>query len=134
MRRSVMARLSKTASITLVSGALCLGACAASLKVARFDQVSRPPKRGDVDVFSSPQAVTRPYKEIALITAEEGWSDSITDLTQKMIAQARTLGADGIILLGAGQNPAGGVLVGSVYVAGNSNTTRCTAIVYTDAR
>ena len=108
--------------------------CAASLKVARFDQVSRAPKQGDVEVFSSPQGIQRPYKEIALITADEGWSDSIADLTKKMITTARALGADGIILLSAGQNSEGGIVVGSLYMAANSNTTRCTAIVYTDAR
>jgi len=121
--------LAKVAPLLLLSFG-----CAASLKVARFDQVGRAPKQGDVEVFSSPQAIKRPYKEIALITADEGWSDSITALTNKMITKARELGADGIILLSAGQNSAGGIVVGSLYMAANSNTTRCTAIVYTDAQ
>jgi hypothetical protein len=120
-----------TASI--VAASLVLSGCAASVKVARFDQVTRAPKVGDLDVFTSPQAVPRPYKEIALITADEGLSsDSITDLTLKMIAQARALGADAVILLSAGQKEDGGVLLGTVYAAASENTTRCTAIVYTD--
>jgi hypothetical protein len=119
--------------LTAIAASVFLIGCAASVKVARFDQISRPPKTGDLDVFSSPQAVARPYKEIALITAEESLSsDSITQLTLKMIAQARALGADAVILLAAGQKSGGGLLVGNVYVSADENATRCTAIVYTD--
>jgi len=121
-----------TASI--VAASVVLSGCAASVRVARFDQVTRAPKVGDLDVFTSPQAIPRPYKEIALITADEALSsDSITDLTLKMIAQARALGADAVILLSAGQKEGGGVLLGAVYAAASENATRCTAIVYTDA-
>jgi hypothetical protein len=128
-----MSRLVETMTASIVAASVVLSGCAASVKVARFDQVTRAPKVGDLDVFTSAQAVPRPYKEIALITTDEGWSDSITDLTLKMIAQARALGADAVILLSAGQKEGGGVLVGAVYAAANENTTRCTAIVYTDA-
>jgi hypothetical protein len=62
----------------VIGMSILLGGCAPSIKVARFDDVNRPPKLGDLDVFSSPQAVTRPYKEIALITAEEGLSSDST--------------------------------------------------------
>ncbi len=125
--------MSRLVTASIIAACVVVSGCAASVKVARFDQVTRTPKVGDLDVFTSPQAVARPYKEIALITADEALShDSITDLTLKMIAQARALGADAVILLSAGQKEDGGMLLGAVYAAASENTTRCTAIVYTD--
>ena len=74
-----MSRLVETTTASIVAASVVLSGCAASVKVARFDQVTRAPKVGDLDVFTSPQAVPRPYKEIALITADEALSsDSIT--------------------------------------------------------
>jgi hypothetical protein len=123
-----------TKAILYILSVLILTGCAAELNVARFDATKRPPTEGGIDVYSSPVAIKRPYKEIALITAEEGWSNSEADLTQRMIAKAREIGAHAIILLGAEQRTSGGALVGNVYAAANYNTTRCTAIVYTDSK
>jgi hypothetical protein len=111
---------------------LFLIGCAATLNVTRFDAVQREPTGATIEVFSSPQNITRPYKEIALITAEEGWDHSEAELTRLMIVRARDMGADAIILLGAVQRTSGGALVGGTYVASTFNFTRCTAIVYTD--
>lgn len=121
-------------SLLSVLSLLILTGCNATLNVAKFDATKRELTEGSIDVFSSPVAIKRPYKEIALITAEEGWSNTEADLTQRMIAKAREIGAQAIILLGAEQRTSGGTLVGNVYTAVNYNVTRCTAIVYTDSK
>ena len=123
-----------TKTLLSVLSLLILTGCAATLNVARFDVTKRAPTEGSIDVFSSPVAIKRPYKAIALITAEEGWSNTEADLTQRMIAKAREIGAHAIILLGAEQRTSGGALIGNVYAAANYNATRCTAIVYTDSK
>jgi len=110
---------------------LLVTGCAATLNATRFDTVDRQPTEGTIEVFSSPANITRPYMEIALITAEEGWDNSEADLTQRMRARAREMGADAIILLGAEQRTSGGALIGSAYVAATFNFTRCTAIIWT---
>ncbi len=132
-----MTRMWRSPVLCTLGAFALLAGCAASLKVARFDQVPRPPTQATLDVFTSPQGVKRPYKEVALITAEESFmGTSETELTQKMIAKARELGADAVILGNAGQNEYGGVVTGSgtsaTYVPINYRTTRCSAIVYTD--
>ena len=124
----------KTTNILVALSLLLLTGCAATLNVARFDAIKRQVTEGAIDVYSSPVAIKRPYKEIALITAEEGWSNTEADLTQRMMAKAREMGAHAIILLGADQRTSGGALIGNVYAAANYNTARCTAIVYTDTK
>jgi len=113
---------------------LLLTSCAATLNVAKFDSLRRAPTDGTIDVYSSPAGIKRSYKEIALITAEEGWSNTEADLTQRMIAKAREIGAQAIILLGAEQRTSGGAFIGNQYAAANFNYTRCTAIIYTDSK
>ena len=113
---------------------ILLQGCAATLNVSLFDPTILPPTEGSIDVYSNPIAIKRPYKEIALITAEEGWDNTEADLTQRMIAKAREIGANAIILLSAGQQTSGGSMIGNVYLAANYNTTRCTAIIYTDGK
>ena len=119
-------------AILVICCAAFFTGCAATLNVTRFDAIERDPTKGAIEVFSNPQNIKRPYKEIALITAEEGWDNSEADLTQRMMARAREIGADAIILLGAAQRTSGGAFVGGVYAAVQFNFTRCTAIVYTD--
>jgi hypothetical protein len=120
--------------ILLLLSLMILTGCAATLNVARFDSIKRPPTEVTIDVYSSPIAIKRPYKEIALITAEEGWSNTEADLMQRMLTKAREIGAQAIILLGAEQRTSGGAFVGGVYAAANFNFTRCTAIVYADSK
>lgn len=117
-----------------VLGLLILTGCAATLNVARFEATTRTPTEGNIEVFSSPISIKRPYKEIALITAEEVWSNTEADLTLRMIEKAREIGADAIILLGAEQRTSGGAFIGNVYASANYNATRCTAIVFTDSK
>jgi len=119
-------------NVILIPLLLLATGCAATLNVTRFDAIERGHSKGAIEVFSNPQNIKRPYKEIALITAEEGWDNSEADLTQRMMARAREIGADAIILLGAAQRTSGGAFVGGFYAAAQFNFTRCTAIVYTD--
>jgi len=98
------------------------------------DTIARPATEKNIEIYSNPGAIKRAYKEIALITAEEGWSNTESDLIQRMMAKAREIGADAIVLLGGGKTTSGGAIAGNVLVMANFNTTRCSAIVYTDAR
>ncbi|MEY4386745.1 MAG: hypothetical protein RLY20_2028 [Verrucomicrobiota bacterium] len=128
-------RMKKTKAIFQLVALLILAGCASpTVNVARFDTIKRQPTEANIDVYTSPLAIKRPYKEVALITAEEGWKNSEADLTQRMIAKAREIGAQGIILLGAEKQSSGGIIAGGLYMADDYNTTRCTAIVYTDAK
>jgi hypothetical protein len=128
-RHVSMKSLLSLAFLTLIIGSGC-----ADINVTKFDSIRRPATAGTIDVYSNPAAVTRPYKEIGLITAEEGWDNTEADLIQLMKEKAREMGPNAIILLGGGKTTSGGVVVGSTVTLANYNTTRCSAIVYTDSR
>ncbi len=68
-------------------------------KLQGFQQ--RPPTE-EVDVFLSPSAVGRSYIEGALLTADDGGLGYREDqLVQKLVDQAKKIGADGIIIMGS---------------------------------
>ena len=89
--------MSRLVTASIIAACVVVSGCAASVKVARFDQVTRTPKVGDLDVFTSPQAVARPYKEIALFTVDgEGREEA--DAVQGFIDLARKCGADAVLV------------------------------------
>jgi len=73
--------------------AAILSACTTVSLIRLKDYESRPPS-GHIDVYASAAAVTRPYKEMALISCDR----SESSLHEEVLAKAREIGADGIIL------------------------------------
>ena len=80
--------------VTLILSCHVIAACA-SVKVAKLSSEVRRPTAGDVDVSFTTAAISRPYKEIALITVDdEGWGLDETALIQKLIEKTKEVGAD----------------------------------------
>jgi len=99
----------------------------AVVRVTKFGPLPSSPKVGNIDVYTSHEAIKKPYKEIALITAKDG---SESKLLEKLISKAKEIGADGIIILSQDKqligipSSEGGTLIIS------SRIVRGTAIVY----
>ena len=105
--------------------------CAPKVQITKFSEFPSSPKTGDIDVYTSKDAIKKPYKEIALITVDdEGWDRSESELLQKLISKAKEIGADGIIILSQDKQSEGGVLVGNVFIESNRRIVRGSAIVY----
>ncbi len=104
--------------------------CSPVVYVDAFDDVERTPKQGEVRIFSNPQAVTYKYKEIGLITVDDGGSEKTEgELIDIAIDEAKELGADAIILLSQNNQTDGYVPMGNIPVAFNRKVVRASAII-----
>lgn len=119
----------------LLAGLVFTAACAPKVEVVPYIQQFPDPTE-NVDVYQSVQAVDREYKEIALITVDDGgWEKSEADLLTRALARARKIGADAVIVMGQEQRVDGAYVTpdqgyGQVAVASNRRIVRVTAIVY----
>lgn len=80
--------------------------CAPSLELTRFDSSPRPPKTGEIDIYTNPEAIEKPYKEIAIIkVTESDLGNKDQTMFDKLILKAKEIGADGIIVLSQATEP-----------------------------
>lgn len=118
----------------LVATLMFLVSCGPSVDVTPLAGApALAPKTRPAQVFTSAAAVTQPYREIALLTAEDGSQD---ERVAVLVEQATELGADGIILLSNETRSTGSTAtaVGDSVVTFDSTTevTRVSAFVYTE--
>jgi len=96
-----------------------------------FNGVERAPKTDNVDVYSNADNITKPYKEIGIITLDdEGWGQSDAKLVKRAIKEAKKVGADGIILNRSEKVDAGGYFIGTVWIESKHNVINITLIEY----
>ena len=90
----------------LAAALLCLGACAQTTRLT--DQYYPPKAEGaPIEVFAS-RAPTRPYIEVALVSEASEWTSDRAALIESLKRQARTVGADAVILNGVGSSTSSG--------------------------
>jgi hypothetical protein len=100
---------------------ILLGACTTVSVMRLKDYESRRPTR-NVDVYASAQSVTRPYKEMAVISCDDkGNGHREAWLEEKLVEKAKEIGADGLIL----ETPQTSTAWGT-----SRTVTRALAIVY----
>ena len=116
-----------------VIAVLMVLSCAPKLGVQRLDTVDRPPNTGRLDVFESKDAVGQPYKVIALLNAEDKQRvrEKRKDQYMEQVVQtAKTLGAEGVIIVERGQRTQRSPDGLGGYVEFTINRVRAEAIVY----
>ena len=99
---------------------------ASRVRVARYDSVWRSPRNQDIDVFQMSEVVPKPCKAIALMTFDCATKDE-TEAVAGLIAKAKDLGADAIIMLGF-QEPS--VQLVKSISPGDQRVFRANALVY----
>ncbi len=105
--------------------------CGPSIEITKFTSIKLHPKSGDIDIFTTKENVKKPYKEIALVTADPASSgDSETELLEKVIVKAKEIGADGLIVLPTEEKGEGGILIGNVYASSKRKIVKAVAIIY----
>jgi hypothetical protein len=81
----------------LLAAVVVLGACRSNVRVSMLRGGEQRPPSPFVRVFSGPESVDQPYKEVARLEVEhEG--GSYTEMLAELRAEARGLGADGLLL------------------------------------
>lgn len=104
--------------------------CASTASVSLLDQKPHSYKKGNIQIFTSPQAVPYIYKEIAIITAnDDGWGASDNEMMSCLINSARNIGADGLILLSQIEKPDGSITYGMYTEISETKMFRASAII-----
>lgn len=116
---------------------LFVGACAPTVEVTPLGALPTMRSPEPVQVFMNSDTISRPYREVALITVnDDGWGRSEGELLELLLARAHKIGAEGIIVLNQEVRSAGGVLVPTgyslTYVDSSERVVRGSAIVFTD--
>jgi hypothetical protein len=114
---------------------LLFSGCVPTVSSTRFDGAVTGAPSASVQVFTDASNIHRPYKEIGFIIADDheagAWGVSNEgSLIQKAIAKAKSMGADGIILL-ATQNDQRNIAYGGAANSVNRQVVRASAIVFT---
>ncbi len=114
---------------------LLLSGCGPDVYVKDVDTTTRPPNTGQLDIYNSPEEVTRPYKTIKMLRVEDDRVAQRQDeeqMRQRVIARAKEFGADGIIITKEGNRKyrVSDGMGGSVLY--NAKFMDIEAIVYTD--
>src|SRR5437899_11492364 len=87
----------------------------------------------ELRVVTSPQGLDRPFRELALIVVDDkGTNKSETQLLELAMDEARSLGADALILLTGQTSTAGVVPVGWILLPVDRRIVRATEVVFTD--
>jgi hypothetical protein len=115
-----------------------LAACAPTVEVTPLGAL--PTTRSSdatAQVFTNSDAITRPYREVALITVgDDGWGYSEGELLTLLLERANEIGAEGVIVLGQETRSTGGAFIPTgntlTYYEGNERIVRGSAFVYTD--
>ena len=121
--------------LIVVPIALFICGCAPTVSVTRFDSATHAGATTNVEVFTDRANVKRAYKEIGIIIADDNeagaWGMSNEgSLIQKAIVQARSIGADAIILLPT-ESQQRNIGYGGAYNSVNRRIVRASAISYT---
>jgi hypothetical protein len=102
---------------------------AARVKMVIYDSSPRS-KLDHIGVFDQTQPITKPHKNIALLTCE-GAPHEEPEMTEAIIYRARMLGADAVIILPINSYQQGGAFFGG---SGGGGDGRCVfrgeAVVY----
>lgn len=115
---------------------LLLSACAPTVEVTPLGALPTTRSVGTTaEVFTSSEAVTRPYREVALITvSDNGWGYSEGELLTLLLERANEIGAEGVIVLGQETRSTGGTFIPSgntlTYYEGNERIVRGSAFIY----
>lgn len=83
-------------------------------------------------MYTDRTTISVPYVEIALITVDDRGSSSMDEgeLIANIIAEAKSLGADGVLIVGRTATTAGGTVVYGTVVTSDRRTYQAIAIVY----
>ena len=116
---------------------MLLSACAPVVEVTPLGALPTVTSSEPIQVFTNTDAVSRPYREVALITVDdEGWGRSEGELLELLLERAREIGAEGIVVLNQEVRSGGGVFVPTgntlTYVDSSERVVRGSAIVFTD--
>lgn len=99
------------------------------VKLVVYDSSPRS-KLDHIDVFDQTQPITKPHKNIALLTCE-GAAHEEPEMTEAIIYRARMLGADGVIILPINSYQQGDLFIrGSGGGGGGRCVFRGEAVVY----
>lgn len=114
-----------------------LGACAPTVEVTPLGALPATSSSEPVQVFANSGAISRPYREVAIITVnDDGWGRSEGELLQLLLERAREIGAEGVVVLNQEVRSGGGILVPTgntlTYVDSSERVVRSSAIVFTD--
>lgn len=117
---------------------LWMTACAPTVEVTPLGALPTTRSVGaTAQVFTNSEAITRPYREVALITVnDDGWGYSEGELLTLLLERANEIGAEGVIVLGQETRSTGGAFIPSgntlTYYEGNERIVRGSAFIYTD--
>ena len=116
---------------------MLLSACAPVVEVTPLGALPTVTSSEPIQVFTNTDAVSRPYREVALITVDdEGWGRSEGELLELLLERAREIGAEGVIILDQEVSSDGGVFVPTgyslTYVDSSQRIVRASAVVFTD--
>lgn len=108
--------------------------------------LQRAPTEGNIEIYTNPNTIERPYKEIALLTVKESdFGNKDQPMLDSLVSKAKQIGADAIILLSQETQSEGGYLYTppksrkktasgswSYYGTSERKVMRASAIVYED--
>ncbi|MEK8023739.1 MAG: hypothetical protein AAB229_08025 [Candidatus Hydrogenedentota bacterium] len=122
--------------ILMIGSLMLLASCTPGVTVSRVGNYA-PPRNApptNVDVYHSKAEVTRPYKEIAVLTADDaGWDYHYDVMEDMIVKRAKQLGAQGVIFGRQQEEGAEGgyTIRGAIVVPKvGQNLMQGTAIVY----
>lgn len=84
----------------VIGGLMLLAACTPEVTVDRVGNTAPPRnvRTDHVDVYHAATEVTKPYKEIAVLTADDaGWDYHYDVMEDMIIRRAKQIGAQGVI-------------------------------------
>ena len=88
--------------LIILIASLLIGCSFIKVKVIETDSVNRPPKVGELDVYTASADIKKPYQQIAIIEAEDKrllTNQNKDELLGVLFAKAKELGADGVVVL-----------------------------------
>jgi len=114
--------------------ALWCAGCIPGVAVSRTGGTSaRLAKSKNVDVYYKAADVTRRYRPVAELTADDkGWDYNYSILEEMIVTKAKSLGAHGVVFHDPEEEAAGGYHIRGVLIVPKPDRTtmKATAIVY----
>lgn len=106
--------------------------CAPTVELTSFATIPHKENPGELDIYTSAVGIKRPFQEVSLITVKDVWGKGEKVMLDMLIAKAKAIYADGLIILGSDSQFEGVIPISGIYVAFNSQVLKGTAIVYTN--
>lgn len=97
----IHAHRKKARPVFLLIALLLLSGCSSTgVMVNHIDRESKPSPKAKIDVYDTIEAVQRPYKEFAILTATDKRSINFKEekLRERIINRAKEMGADAVII------------------------------------